>query len=273
VNEQTHDFLQRTGLNAGQLLALERLPQDSSDLCIFLSGSLVEGLGNNTSDIDLYVIGEARPSGPLVIRKKNAFCISKHVYGERRVDVEFWSLAGATELADKLDHIVVDRDLDAFECEAVDFMHRLKVGLPLSAQKTFEHWKTRFNFPKLLQYQKARARLNLEDMLEDVAGMLARPDLESAFIRSRDLLDEMVIYSLRSLGESNPKMKWRMRLLQKYQDADLARWVSEQFWTLQYPDAHALRSDPHTLLAHVDACRRVAAKVLQDACLHHTVPA
>jgi predicted nucleotidyltransferase len=264
VNEHTVEFLQSTGLNAGQLLALERLPEESKDLCIFLSGSLVEGLGNSTSDIDLYVIGEASPCGPLVIRKKNAFCISKHECDGRRVDVEFWSTHGATSLADRLRDIVADRDLDAFECEAVDFMHRLKVGLPLSAPEIFNTWRDRFDFGKLLQYQKARARLNLEDMLEDVAGMVARPDPEAALIRSRDLLDEIVIYSLRSLGESNPKMKWRMRLLRKYEHTDLARLVSEQFWTLQYPDARALRADTPALLEHVDTCMRLAKRILRE---------
>jgi predicted nucleotidyltransferase len=265
VNEHTVDFLQRTGLDAGQLLALERLPPESTELCIFLSGSLVEGLGNRTSDIDMYVIGAASPSGPLVIRKKNSFCISKHVYNDRRVDVEFWSTRGAAALADKLRNIVVDRDLDAFECEAVDFMHRLKVGLPLSAQETFAAWRERFDFGKLLQYQRARARLNLQDMLEDVEGMLARPDLEAALIRSRDLLDEIVIYSLRCLGESNPKMKWRIRLLKTYEHTDLARLVGEQFWQLQYPDVRVLRADPQALLAHVNTCVRLATRVLEEA--------
>jgi hypothetical protein len=265
MDSQAQDFLNRTGLNASQLLALEQLPERSEDLCIFLSGSLVEGLGNGSSDIDLYVIGEASPSGPIVIRKKNAFCISKHDYGGRRVDIEFWSASGADALAQKLASIVADRDLDAFECEAVDFMHRLKVGLPLSAEQTLLAWQRRFDFPKLLSYQKVRARINMEDILEDVAGMLERADLDTALIRSRDLVDESVIYCLRGLGESNPKTKWRIRLLQKHLQNRLARIVYEQYWHLQFPDVRALRKDIPQLRAHVDACVALATQLLREA--------
>jgi len=166
VNERTQQFLDRVGCEASRLLALEKLAEDAEDLCVFVSGSLVEGLGNSTSDIDLYVIGDRRPVGPAVIQKKNTFCISKHEYGERRVDVEFWSRTGASELASKLARIDVERDLDAFECEAVDFIHRLKVGLPLGNEAPLEAWRARFDFSRLVQYQKYRARLNLQDMLD-----------------------------------------------------------------------------------------------------------
>jgi predicted nucleotidyltransferase len=54
------------GMSAGQLLALVELEETSS--MVYVSGSLVEGLGNPMSDVDVYVLGDATPSGQVVIR-------------------------------------------------------------------------------------------------------------------------------------------------------------------------------------------------------------
>ncbi len=263
--DQTVRFFNSLRIDPAELLALEKLAERKEDLAVFVSGSLVEGLGNETSDIDLYVIGAVRPIGDRVISKKSFICISKHEIAGRRVDVEFWEPKPVNELAELLASVVVDRDLDAFECEELDFMHRVKHGLPLIGDANFARWQQRFDQKKLVRYTRYRAEVNVRDVLEDLEGMLADRDLEVAMLRCQDLLGDVCEFSLRSIGETNPKRKWSIKLLAKYPDIPFAREVRARFWSLQFPQNEALRTDPTAQEEYVRSCMLFAQDILDSA--------
>jgi predicted nucleotidyltransferase len=124
------------GMSAGQLLALEELEETSS--MVYVSGSLVEGLGNPMSDVDVYVLGDATPSGQVVIRKA-AFQISVQFAGQRRVDFEYWSIAAVDRIISRLDEISIGSDFVAEKLEPIEelLIHRLLLGVPLNHQGRF----------------------------------------------------------------------------------------------------------------------------------------
>src|SRR5687767_7922322 len=72
TNDQpTRDLLTRFDLRAEDLLELEGITE-SSDATAFLSGSLVERMGNATSDLDIFVVGAAEPRGEHIHRMGEA---------------------------------------------------------------------------------------------------------------------------------------------------------------------------------------------------------
>jgi len=264
VRDRTDAFLQTLGTTSVELLGLEQLDSRPGEVTVFISGSLLEGLGNKTSDIDLYVIGPVQPNGELVISKKDFICIAKHRLAGRRVDVEFWQPQAVAELADRLSSVVIGRNLDAFECEEIDFLHRMKIGLPLLGAPLLEEWRRRFDFTKLVRYMKHQASVNLRDVVEDLEGMLDNGDIEVAVIRCHDLLGDLCEYGLRCVGETNPKRKWGIKLLSKYPDSELARGLKERYWQLQVPDGSRIRNDAEAAREYIRACMTLAQDLLES---------
>jgi predicted nucleotidyltransferase len=246
-----------------ELLALEHLADAPADVTAFISGSLFEGLGNKTSDIDVYVIGQAKPRSDVVIHKKNIICIAKHELAGRRVDVEFWHPHAVQALAARLDGVTVERDLDALACEEIDFIHRVRMGFPLLREPLFKEWQRRFDYEKLVRLMRHRAWLNVTDVLEDLEGMLDNQDLDVALIRCHDLLADTCDYTLRCAGETNPKRKWGPKLLAKYDHVPFVREVRLNYLSLQLPDqADRIRTDPETAMRYARTCMALARRVL-----------
>ena len=104
--------------------------------------------------------------------------------------------------------------------------------------------------------------MNVRDVLEDLEGMLGQGDLEVALLRCQDLLGDACEYSLRCLGETNPKRKWGIKLLAKYAHVPFARDVHAQYWNLQFPDGTRIRGDEQAAHAHVRACMTFAERLL-----------
>src|SRR4051812_24165580 len=141
VGESVEDLLRQQGLDL----------TDTSSV-IYLSGSLVEGHGHGTSDVDVYVIGDDEPRGPLNIVVEN-YQVAIDFGRCRRVDYEYWTPPAVAALAEKLANLDLGRGfLGVLHDAEEEFLHRLRVGVPLTQPEGFRRVQDAFDFDRLRRY-------------------------------------------------------------------------------------------------------------------------
>lgn len=248
--------------DAASLLQLEDLSPESP-AAIYLSGSLVEGFGNQCSDVDIFVVGALKPSGQTVI-KKSKFSIAIHFLGKRRVDFEYWPEDVMRELADKLAHIDVRKDFVAEKLDPVEelFIHRLKIGIPLARPERLQELRSHFNFELFTRYLAQQSIHRIDGALEDLYGMIDDLDTDVALMRARDLVGLACDAYCHRLGNTNPLPKWRPKVLAALAGRERVDEVAAMFWRLQFPEGNLLRRDMPAARAYLMECISFANQIV-----------
>ncbi|NVJ25144.1 MULTISPECIES: nucleotidyltransferase domain-containing protein [Myxococcus] len=256
------ELMNLVGVDLDQLLALESLTP-AVEAAVFLSGSLVEGMGNAFSDIDVFVVGRGEPTGTSLHKAGDAL-FSVHMLGKRRVDFEYWSEASVEALAAKLaaldlveggrDNVMMERRMTEDE---IVFLHRVRTGVALIHGDRLDKLRSRFDFRRLSWWLMEVKIREVDDALEDLYGMMEQPDV--ALMRARELLNSTCDAFCHFRGNTNIRRKWRTRILGKLAEGrdDEARDFEERFWQLQFPDGARLSQHPEELKAYLETCIRV----------------
>lgn len=197
-----------------EIFALEGLDRDRQNIA-FIGGSVADGFRNSWSDVDVYVITRRMPIGKLV-RDLKTHRVSVHIYRETRFDFEFWPRTALqvieTKLARAKDRTTLVQRLLS-NAEEV-FAHRVNSRL-LPLRGNVSKLRTRRLLSLLQYYQKLRAAYVIEELHEDVIGMIDSKDWLSCVLRARDLVDASIDAYLHALGNTNPNRKWRTRIAQE----------------------------------------------------------
>jgi len=261
MTEQLDRWRELLGESVDLILSLQELHDVDEPMVIYASGSLVEGFGHATSDIDIFVVTDRHAQGGLSFEIEN-YEVAVDFGRNRRIDYEYWSFAAVDALAGKLDALSLGRGFLAVLTSAEEvFIHRLRVGIPLVERGGLEELQRRFDFSRLQRYLTIKAVREVDDVLDDLTGMLASGDLDSALLRSVDLVGYVVDTWTHHCGNTNPYQKWRPRILESLPPSDRTRQVLDAFWGLRFPDAGALRADPSRCRAHVVRCMELANTV------------
>jgi predicted nucleotidyltransferase len=263
-----NEILSSVGLQAEDLLHREDLLA-SDRIAVYLSGSLVEGLGNRGSDIDVYVVGSVNPTQGSIQRYQNTIT-SIHHHEDRRVDFEYWTNDAVERLVERTRRLSTNESpeertplwgrLSELECE---FIHRLRIGLPLRDAECVDRLQRRFDYAQICKYFAGCSVTSADDALEDLYGMLDDFDYEVLLLRSRDLLDHICDAYCHHLGNTNTKRKWRRKILVRLVSDDRGRALAAQLWRLQFPVEEALRSNARACRAHVEQCITTANEVIE----------
>jgi len=185
----------------------------------WVSGSIVEGLGNPSSDLDVYtVVPRLHENGVDSIRHDDTHQIEVYFSNARRIDVEYWAQEPIEALALKLSTAPIGDSskniLDYFSEAEVEFIHRLHIGIPVLGEAAFRVLQGRFCRERLSRYLFENKRIYLDDAFDDTVGLLEEGDLLSATFRVRCALDFSADILLYALGVTNHKDKHRYRLLE-----------------------------------------------------------
>jgi hypothetical protein len=251
-----HQIQALFGASIADLLAPEAL-QDCSDYSVYVSGSLVEGLGNRCSDIDIFVVGRI---SPVHTSSENATGAAVHHLSHRRVDYQYWSEVTAHRLAEKLQTPAPETCV-AFGAQEAEFIHRLRIGLPLTNPARFGQLQDAFDYSRFSRLLADRATEEVENALEDLYGMYDSNDIESALLRAREVVELAAdVYRHRN-GDTNPKPKWRARILSRLPQERLKEQVLAGFWRHQFPQD--LRDQPSTARAYVRECIAYANMIVE----------
>jgi hypothetical protein len=213
------EFLARHGLD---------LPSVAEDVCaklqlagddvLFAAGSLVEGLGNEKSDVDLLLV-TSRPDSSFSFTALNDVTL---IVGNCVIDVRVMQRAAVDELVHRFnDWASQSRPLHAATGFAEDerrFLYRLRHGRPLFGAEGYRQLQTRIDAADLARHRLTCARNSAGTIQIDLAGFRSSGDPYSMLFAAQDVLANTVDALLAAHGYAVPISKWRLRLLEKLPD-------------------------------------------------------
>lgn len=232
----TYDIAQLQSVARHKLIAA--IGDFSGSITKWLSGSLVEGLGNKSSDVDIFVLVEELSSSvPATRRDVDHFTLA-FVSDGLRYDVEFWPKARVLALAHKLSTLQLDDPefnsnhyLSYWESE---FIHRLATGVALDNPAEFETARSWFDLKLFSGYLFENCLRRFDDAFDDSVGMLADNQLGLAALRSREVIELAIDALLYASGITNDKTKFRAvklrrltKLFPEYTSYEKAFWEFE----------------------------------------------
>ncbi|WP_141434295.1 hypothetical protein [Bacillus sp. 03113] len=213
---------------------------------VYLGGSIMEGFGNDTSDIDVYVICEKIPQqfesnkdyiGESFLSTGENL-VRNLVFDGVRYDFEYWTKEDFYNLIDRLNNLVFKTEdyISRFTDSEIDLLHRLKFGKALVNKENFNKLQQSILFKNLGLYQAIIASEKFTSYVEDIQGAMLSSDFGSAFFMVRRLLELAVTSYLAVHGETNPNSKWMYRKIVCYQERNRDKELLDKYLHFQtYP--------------------------------------
>lgn len=206
-----------------QLLA--KIPLRGDEL-VLLAGTIVQGIGNHTSDYDLYVVGEERPSaelrtprrGDIVSDGKLNYMLDALTPEGPTFDVDFFTFADVDRFAEALHRADQNarRSLypfgNALMGEPEDFINSLRTAVPLRHPERLAALRARFPAGQFA-WVKFRELANSFGQFEDVIGAWQARDFASCQHMLRDLVISQTIALGQLLESRSFKRKWFAQIL------------------------------------------------------------
>ncbi|UXY14938.1 hypothetical protein N8I74_16700 [Chitiniphilus purpureus] len=204
-----------TGLEALSCMLLDETGACGDDV-LYVTGSLVEGLGNLRSDIDVYLVTgrtfEARADFASVLIIPFEAC---------PVDVEIVAPERIEALIGRLARFAPDHDVDprraatAFSAAELKLLHNLRQGVPLFGAPRLADWQARIVPRTLSRILFDLSQVYLGMLHLDILGQIEDGDAASAIQLIEQYRGHLIGALLAALGNTNPADKWRLRLLER----------------------------------------------------------
>lgn len=213
---------------------------------VYVAGSLLEGFGNATSDVDIYVVCEKSyldkqacklTDSESLIRSENNL-IRNVIHDGTRYDFEYWSWENFNGIIKKLNCLdfKTEGHITRLSRDEYDLLHRFKYAKPLVNEEKFHELYDSIQFEDLGFYQVVVQSESYSGCLQDLQGASSSGDYGSAFIMVRCLIDIVVTSYLAVNGETNPSLKWMYRKLVRYQETTGDTALLQDYLRLQtYP--------------------------------------
>ncbi|GEM_PF-2322822 len=226
-------MINKISLNDGNLIIykeeiLDKLSLGKSDI-VYLSGSLIEGVGNELSDIDVFVLVDDLTTMNTNVQfdlENVKIKIDKLDCGTS-IDIEYWRkdvLIEMIEDINKYDGDSVDItelyksasksgiDIEDF----ISFIHRFLNCVPIYNEDEFTNLRNMLNFKNFNKFA-VRYYIGVADnQYVDVNGNLNSKKLESALICTNDLLLNAMFAYIFSWNATVDRKKWvfeKMKIL------------------------------------------------------------
>jgi predicted nucleotidyltransferase len=163
-----------------------------------VTGSIVEGLGNPNSDLDLYLISEAGSPG-----LASAFGLRRSTY----VDCEYLTLASLEQLCERV--VGFDwTDVDSVTLKDIDRYYRLAIGVPVAVTAAAAPMLARFTKASAAQALTRHALLRTVEHLARAAYLSATGLDQEADLLLREAALWRATWRLAGVGEGYASVKW-----------------------------------------------------------------
>jgi hypothetical protein len=205
---------QRIGVDLDEFLPA--IPQRFMEMgAIILAGSLIEGFGNRTSDLDVMIVSDLSLDGiDYVIRKD--YMLINMIFGRcRRIDLEYLHTqvisAPIAEIA------ALDIPVD-FVAERIDerqelLIHRLLHAVPVFETPAYWALVKAARGCDFRRYMVKRCMHKIDGAALDIEGMVDLGDAGEVLLRLFDIVDHTIDAVRFAQGFTNPLGKWRIRSL------------------------------------------------------------
>ena len=209
---QLSDFLNYHKITLEDVAALAKSSLHlTADDTLFVCGSVVEGFGNEKSDLDLLLIS-AREDLPLTSRDATLLMM-----GHCAIDLRVIRRAAAETLLKRfagwVDEPRQPRNARAFTHDERLFLHRLRTGEALAGTEDFRQLQNKVPLTDLLRHRLDCAQYMASRIQVDLAGLRSAGDQYSMMFAAQELLGHTVDALLAGHNYSNPHLKWRVRQL------------------------------------------------------------
>ena len=178
---------------------------------LFVSGSLVEGLGNEESDLDLFLITSRND---IQFTSLNDVTV---IVNDCLIDIRVVQQSGIEELIRRFGRWAGlprhPRGAFEFTEDERKFLHRLRIGNPLYGAADFERLLGRLDPRDLSRHKLDWARHLASTIQVDLAGLYKARDQYTMLFASQELLGHTIDGLLAAYGYTNPNQKWRVRML------------------------------------------------------------
>ncbi|HWT95349.1 MAG TPA: hypothetical protein VN238_20300 [Solirubrobacteraceae bacterium] len=252
------------GVTAERLADLGLLPDDA--LAVYVSGSLVRGWGNASSDVDVYAITRGpwrSDSAQLqhVALQPDVLPVQITFVEGRRWDVEYWLDTQVDQVLAKVAPEVIEGDQAAGKWltdDELDFLDRLAYAAPVTGHDWLGERQEQLRASALRSVLVARALNNADLYTEDAVGQLDAGDVESAVLSVKLVFASTIDALLADAGEVAQNPKWRAR---KFRRAEPPVLGFDDYWRIETmrdfdPD------DPAAWVRHVlGVCQEVTMEV------------
>jgi hypothetical protein len=207
-------------------LVLSKLsPQEDS--VVILSGTLIEGIGNSHSDLDVYGFAPHLPDAGAA--RHNFSVVEEDKLGQfydyiddsgLGFDVEFYTYLELSEIIGSMDQLYARAKASTkllraqLPHEEEDLIHKLLVGQILKGDRAhlsvdFENLRDRFCF---LKYRNLVGGF---PEFKDVRGAFTSGDCDTALFTMRNYVSNQALGMTCLIGDSNPKVRWLSRKLKR----------------------------------------------------------
>lgn len=203
--------------------------KDERDI-FFIGGSLVEGYGNDSSDLDVFILCE-NPS----LYNNNALYgnvpIISFIGEEYRYDIEIWEKNIVEDLIEKLNkYYSPKKDYRYFFTDqSYELLHNISIGIPIINEIKFNSLQNLIDKQRLRDSNLAVRLSKYNNELEDLEGCYKSRCKKSILLLTRRLLNTAMHALVCYYGDTNNKEKWLSIKIDRYvKDKDLV----DKYWQL-----------------------------------------
>ncbi|ULO05920.1 hypothetical protein H1230_23115 [Paenibacillus sp. 19GGS1-52] len=193
---------------------------------VFLSGSLIQGIGNSKSDLDVFVIKKEFHSlndiEEIVYNNDDVKTTFVTVQGVN-CDIEYWPEAVVESLLKQVKALnfedlsirtnnqidIVGYSLD----DVTSLLHRFIVSKPIFNQQSYFQARNRLDQAKFCKFMSRKLINSIDNDYDDILGNLEISQFETAYIIAHDALFKAVQAFLFSKQRTLDKKKWTYILL------------------------------------------------------------
>lgn len=193
----------------------------SDEDTVFISGSLVEGIGNENSDIDIFIITNRELPTASSIDYEDNFVVNKFdVIDGFQCDIEIWEEKFLTRIIEKLEIIDLEdintrtfntlKELDKPFFDIMSLLHRIKVGYPIHNSNKFYEFKESIQWDTYFSLLQRMHTNLIDNQYEDIIGNYKAGNYTTAICIARESLVRAIMVLLVSNKVSIDREKWAL---------------------------------------------------------------
>lgn len=233
----------------------------------FAGGSIVQGWGNEDSDVDLYLVVDQLEPGYELEEVHD----TRHAAGSipvacldlpgRRADVEVWTIQQVEQVLGLVGGQNDQRSSSALEGLSyfeLDFLEKLGHGQAVFGPEEVSERQEQLRNSAWHGMLTEQALLLSDIYLEDAVGQLESSDVISSVLSAKLAFGHSVDAVAVSSGLIGRSPKWRARRVQ-LADSDVLPF--EEYWNIETMQNYAPERPGDWVRHVVSVCRRISAKV------------
>lgn len=197
-------------------------PKDS---IVFLSGSIVNGLGNTKSDIDVFIVyNKSTDIDKYKIDiNTEANKVKFEVINKVGIDIEYWNINELEILIDKLKNMEIKKEenlSNQFPIDKLSLIHRFITGVAIYNEEKFELLQQSLNISNFMKFNIYVCLNDIENIYEDIIGNYEVDRMKTAYLMCNNCIIKVLMAYLFYKSVSLDRTKWVHLLLERLSETD-----------------------------------------------------